>query len=87
MAAKVRIELDSAGIRDLLTGAEVAADMKRRADAIADAAGPGFEASEFVGKYGGSPRAIAKVKAVTIEAKRAEATDKSLTRAIDAGRN
>lgn len=86
MAGTVRIELDSAGIADLLVGPEVAADMKRRADNVADAAGDGFEVTEFEGKYGGSPRAMASVKAKTREAKVAEATGKALTRAIDAGR-
>lgn len=86
MAAKVRIELDSDGIAELLKSAEVAADMKRRGDNIAESAGDGFEVTEFEGKYGGSPRAMVSVKAKTREAKIAEATDKSLTRAIDAGR-
>jgi hypothetical protein len=86
MAGTVRIELDSAGIQELLTGSDVAADMKRRAEAVADRAGEGFEVAEYEARYGGSPRAVAVVRAGTTEARRAEATSKALTRAIDAGR-
>lgn len=61
---------------------KVVADLNRRAQAIAAAAGPGF-----IVKSGSNPsRAWASVAPDTTEAKRAEAEHKALTRAIDAGK-
>lgn len=82
MATKVRLEMNSAGFRALLRSPQVLADVDRRAQAIADRAGPGMEATSRVGPN----RARASVRTATAEAKRAEATDKALTRALDAGR-
>jgi hypothetical protein len=80
--AKVRIELTRNGPRQLRQSAAVQADMARRAQKIAAAAGPGMEATAQVGKT----RARASVITATAEARRNEATARALTRAIDAGR-
>ena len=82
MASRIRIELDKAGVGALLKSAEVKADVDRRARAIAAAAGDGMKASSWVG----FDRARARVQTDSPEADRAEAEDRALTRAIDAGR-
>lgn len=81
----MRIKLNRAGIRELLTSEKVASDLQRRAEKIASAAGGaevGFEAV----KTGGPARARSIVITTTHEAKNREARDRTLTRAIDAGR-
>jgi hypothetical protein len=80
--AKVRIELTRSGPRQLRQLPAVQAEMARRAQKIAAAAGPGMEATSMVGRT----RARASVITATGEARRNEATSRSLTRAIDAGR-
>ena len=57
-------------------------DLKKRADRIAAAAGDGMESSVVIGRT----RARASVITATHAARRAEARNASLTRAIDAGR-
>jgi hypothetical protein len=57
-------------------------DLKKRAERIAAAAGDGMESSVVIGRT----RARASVITATHAARRAEARDASLTRAIDAGR-
>lgn len=79
---RVRIVMNHKGARDLLRSKEVLADLERRAEAIAAAAGDGMEPSAMVGKN----RARASVITATHSARRAEATSRALTRAIDAGR-
>jgi hypothetical protein len=81
--SKVRVKLNSKGVRDLLKSAELRADLDARARRIAAAAGPGFEAQPSAGPA----RARAVVITATDEARAAEATDRALTRAIDAGRD
>ena len=83
MAQRIRVEINRKGVEALLKSAEVQADLERRAKAIADAAGPGMDVDVRVGKT----RARASVRTGTPEAIEAEATDKTLTRAIDAGRD
>lgn len=80
---RAQIELNSQGVRDLLRSPEIRADLERRAQAIATAAGPGFAADSTVGPN----RARASVGTTDIESMRAEAEDRALTRAIDAGRS
>jgi hypothetical protein len=84
MAGTVRIEMNPAGIRALLTDGGVAADMLRRATAVAEAAGGGedFVPSVYIGRS----RARASVITATEAGREAEAIDLRLTRAIDAGR-
>lgn len=80
--ADVDIILNRAGIADLLKAPGVKADLERRAHAIADQAGPGMIVDSETGPH----RARAAVITHTTEARRAEATGRALTRAIDAGR-
>lgn len=82
MASNVRIEFNDKAFRDLLRSDEVKADLERRARRIAAAAGPGHVAESERQRN----RARAAVITETSEAKRAEAVDHALTRAIDAGR-
>lgn len=82
MASKVRIKLNREGVRQLLNGPEITADLQGRASAIANRAGPGFDPDVRSGRN----RARATVRTATHSARVAEATDRSLTRAIDAGR-
>lgn len=78
----VRITMNKPNIRKLLRSPEMLADLERRAERIAAAAGPGFEVDSEVGPN----RARAAVIARTGEARHAEATRRALTQAIDAGR-
>lgn len=82
VVTEIRIELDSAGIEALLRSPEVVADLQRRADAIAAAAGPGMRATVYQGR----DRARAEVWTGTYAARDAEAEGRALTRALDAGR-
>lgn len=75
--------LNEEGIRELLRSTEMADHLKDRAEKIAAAAGPGHE----VRTDDGPNRARASVVTATPEAMRSEATNRTLTRAIDAGRN
>lgn len=86
MAKRVRIELDHDGFTELLNSAEVKADLRTRAERIVAAAGAGVEYKEMQFTYGGSPRAGILIRTETDEAKRAEAEDKTLTRALESGR-
>ena len=90
MAVKgLRVELNSEGLKALLQSAEVQADLERRAQAIAAAAGgsPDFEASvKVVGGSSKAGRAYGYVRTATFEGRAAEARDRALTRAVDAGR-
>jgi len=78
----MRFELNRNGIRELLRSDEVLADLERRGHAIATTAGPGHR----VESEKGPNRARVAVITDTIPAMIAEARDRRLTRAIDAGR-
>lgn len=80
--ANVRIVLNRRGVRELLRSREIQADLERRAQRIAAAAGPGHEVTVEQGRN----RARAAVRTDTIDAMISEATDHTLTRALDAGR-
>lgn len=82
MATTVRIELNRANIAAMLRSPEALAVVEAPAQRIAAAAGEGFE----VDVRAGATRARASVRTATYEAMRAEAVDKILTAAIDAGR-
>jgi hypothetical protein len=79
-----RIEINAAGVRALLQDPAVLADLKARAQRIAEKAGgePDFEVESQIG----ATRARASVRTATFEGRRAEAKDRTLTQAIDAGR-
>lgn len=80
--ADVRVKLNSAGVRALLRSVDVCNDLRARAARIAAAAGDGMESDASIG----SNRARATVWTDTNEARRAEADEFALTRAVDAGR-
>lgn len=82
MAKRPKVKVLRKGSVAILKSDSVRADLQRRASAIAAAAGPGFVATV---KYG-RDRNLANVHAETDEARRAEAEDRALTRALDAGR-
>lgn len=82
--ATVRIVMNRAGARAILRSAGVQADLAARAQRIAAAAGgePDFESEVRVG----SNRVRASVRTASIDGRRAEATNRALSRALDAGR-
>lgn len=80
--ADVRIEMNSRGVAALLKDPRVLADMHRRASQIAGRAGPGMLATSMTGRT----RARASVITSDRQARRAEASYRALTSAIDAGR-
>ena len=77
-----RVRLNRKGVRELLRSREVLSDLERRANAIAAAAGEGMEVDSEIGRN----RARASVRTATREAVLAEAQQRALTRALDAGR-
>lgn len=85
MAGSARITLNSAAVVALLKSEEVQAELLRRGEAIQAAAGgaPDFDVLAVVGRQ----RAAVYVSTATIDGMRAEATDRALTRALDAGRS
>jgi len=78
-----KIVMNSAGIQALLKSQEVQDELSARADRIAAAAGDGFEVQTTVGKT----RAHSSVNSMTADAWYQEAAHKTLTSAIDAGRD
>ncbi len=82
MARDVKVKLNPAGVKDLLRSSEVQGDVQRRVDRIAAAAGEGMKSGVTVGPV----RARGGVWTATNRAKRGEAKDRRLTRALDAGR-
>lgn len=78
----LRIQVNPAGAGEVLRSAAVVADVQRRADAIAAAAGDGIEVVVTRNR----DRAVVFVRTKTSAAMKAEAVDRSLTRAINAGR-
>jgi hypothetical protein len=82
--AKVRWKWHMAGYREIRSAPKTQAEVRGRAERIASAAGPGMEVDSQI--TGGRGRARASVRTATTEARRAEANDRALTRALDAGR-
>jgi hypothetical protein len=86
MASNVRLVLNHREIAKLLNGKGqyrgVAVDLRKRAEKVAEAAGPGMEVLQGES----TKRATARVVTGTVEAMEAEARDRRLTRAIDAAR-
>ena len=79
---RTRVKFNYDGFNAVRRSAGVDADLERRAGRVAAAAGEGFEVRRTI-----NPGRVGYlVYADTLEAMEAEATDKALTRAIDAGR-
>jgi len=80
----LRVKWNYPGMGTILRSEEMRADLHRRAQAIAAAAGgsPDYEADSAIGRT----RARASVRTASTEAARAEATDHTLLRSLDAGR-
>ncbi len=76
------VKLKITGIREVLRSAPVQAELVRRARRIREAAGEGHEVVAKPHQY--TSRAF--VQTAAAEAARSEAENKTLTRALDAGR-
>ncbi|NII42296.1 hypothetical protein E9228_002954 [Curtobacterium flaccumfaciens] len=85
MAGSIRVELNSAGVVALLQSEEIKAELLRRGEAIQAAAGgaPDFDVIAVTGRQ----RAAVYVATASVQGMLAEATDRTLTRALDAGRS
>ena len=81
----VRFKFKSGGFAAVLNSPGVRGEITRRTNAIAEAAGDGFDGDVIDGSYGGG-RPIGIVRTANTSARRAEAKDKKLSKAIDAGR-
>lgn len=92
MASDVKVKVNSAGARELLRSAAVAADIERRAKAItaqANGQAPehGYTESEpFTVVSGVTDRAYSTVYTRTDLGKAMQAKHSTLTKALDAGR-
>lgn len=82
MAKKPKVKILRRGAIAVLKSNGVRGDVQRRVNAIASAAGDGFEARVSYGR----DRVLGNVHAETTEAMRAESEHRALTRALDAGR-
>lgn len=82
MATKVRIELDSDGIRQLLSSQAIGAECEKAAEIIAARAGDGFVVLPLRSLGFGGGRVGSAVKTDTYEACIAEAQDKVLSKAV-----
>lgn len=82
MPQRIRVKLNSAGVRALLRSSGVQADLRSRAQRIAARAGDGHT----VHTSQSAQRARAEVVTESFEAMMLEARDRNLTRAIGAGR-
>lgn len=78
MSKKVEIELNSAGIRELLQSDEIREYCEELAQGVASRAGEGYEVDSMVGKT----RANASVYAATREANRDNLENNTLLKAL-----
>lgn len=76
------VKLNRKGVREILRSQRMADELERRANNIAASAGEGHTVDTTVGRA----RARSAVLTDTFDAMLSEATDRTLTRAIDAGR-
>lgn len=76
--SKVRIELNRAGVRNLLRSSEIQTMLAEEANSRAAGLGPGYDVSVCVGRN----RANARIAAETEEARRENLEDNTLLRAI-----
>jgi len=80
--ADVRFKLKRPGLLALLKGEEIQAVLEDMGGRVAAAAGPGHDVEPWVGRV----RARVTVRTATPAAMEAEATDRTLTAAINAAR-
>ena len=76
--AKYKFELNRSGVRALLRSDEMKSMLKAKADAAAQACGDGYEA----GNYAMPTRAVARVSAVTAEAKQDNLKNNTILKAL-----
>lgn len=74
----VKIELNKAGVRDLLRSPEMMAICKEHADATVNSLGSGYEVSTHTGKN----RVNAEVAAVTRTARKENSENNSILKAL-----
>jgi hypothetical protein len=87
MASKARIEFVSDGFYQILNSQKIADLCKTQANRIASKAWDGFEAEPSTWHAGmGGGRVAATAYAGTLEAREAEANEKSLTKAVESCR-
>ena len=84
MGAKIRIELNHDGIRQLLMSQPIADECEKAAQRIASEAGEGFEVLPARELGFGGGRVGCAVYTDTYEARKAEAEDKVLSKAVSA---
>lgn len=82
---KVAIVWKKGAFRALRTAPEVAAELDKRANRIADAAGIGYRANPAV-STGGKGRARASVQTTTVKAIRSNAKHHTIMSALSAGK-
>lgn len=82
MATKIQLKFNYPAFDAIRKSPGVQADLKKRADRIAAAAGEGHEVTTTIG----ATRARASVVTATHDARLGEAADKTLSSALDAGR-
>lgn len=78
--SKLRVELNSAGVRALMRSPEMQAVLKARADTVKDRCGDGYEA------YVAQTRAVAVVETATRQADDDNSTNNTLLKATSASR-
>lgn len=83
--AKIAIKWRFPAFREMRSTSEVQAELSRRAQRIAAAAGPGYEAGtpHVTGGWG---RGRVSVRTATTSARRRESREHNLLRALNAGR-
>lgn len=78
--SKVRLELNRAGVRELLRSPEMQAVLKARADTVKDRCGDGYES------YVAQTRAVAVVETATPEAYNDNSAHNTLLKAVSSRR-
>ena len=76
--SKVKIQLNSAGIRELLQSSEIMSVLEQEASSRAASLGPGYSVNTYVGRN----RCNAEILAETEEAKQDNLDNNTLLRAI-----
>lgn len=86
----MKFKLNNKGFAELRNSPEVRADLAKRAQRIAEAAGPGFVADDprwsQPGTKGSRPRGRSSVGTGDYKSRKAQAKSNVLERAMDAGR-